>query len=71
MKIKLKTAIREKTLKKAMERRNSLLAKIITKYGFENDITLEFARIINKVSCTSTGEKIVDAVFEEFMRTPE
>ena len=71
MKIKLKTATREKALQKAIERRNTLLAKIITKYGFENDITLEFARIINKVSCTSTGEAIVDAVFTEFMRTPE
>ena len=71
MKIKLKTATREKALQKAIERRNTLLAKIITKYGFENDITLEFARIINKVSCTSTGEAIVDAVFAEFMRTPE
>ena len=71
MKIKLKTATRETALQKAIERRNTLLAKIITKYGFENDITLEFARIINKVSCTATGEAIVDAVFVEFMRTSE
>ena len=71
MKLKSKTVTRAKALQKAIERRNTLLAKIITKYGFENDITLEFARIINKVSCTSTGEAIVDAVFAEFMRTPE
>ena len=71
MKMKLKTATRAKTLQKVIERRNTLLAKIITKYGFENDITLEFARIINKVSYTSIGEAIVDAVFAEYMRTSE
>ena len=71
MKIKLKTATREKTLEEIIERRSILLAKIITKYGFENDITLEFARIIRATPHTALGEAVVDAIFAEYMRTPE
>ena len=71
MKMKLKTTTRVKTLEEIIERRNTLLAKIITKYGFENDITLEFARIIDAVPCAPLGEAVVDAIFAEYMRTPE
>ena len=54
-----------------IERRNALLDKIITKYGFENDITLEFARIIEAVPRTPLGEAIVDVNFIEYMRMSE
>ena len=54
-----------------IERRNALLDKIITKYGFENDITLEFARIIDLVPRTPLGEAIVDVNFIEYMRMSE
>ena len=56
---------------KIIERRNALLDKIITKHGFENDITLEFARIIDSVPRTPLGEAIVDVIFIEYMRMSE
>lgn len=72
MKFDLRNAIGATEVEvKIIERRNTLLNKIITKYGFENDITLEFARIIDSVPRTPLGEAIVDVIFIEYMRMSE
>ena len=68
MKFDLRNAIGATEVEvKIIERRNALLDKIITKYGFENDITLEFARVIDLVPRTPLGEAIVDVNFIEYM----
>ena len=72
MKFDLRNAIGATEVEvKIIERRNALLDKIIHKYGFENDITLEFARIIDLVPRTPLGEAIVDVNFIEYMRMSE
>ena len=72
MKFDLRNAIGVTNLDvEIIERRNALLNKIITKYGFENDITLEFARVIDLVPRTPLGEAIVDVNFIEYMRMSE
>ena len=47
--------------------RQYLLDKIIHKYGFENDITIEFARNIELVPFNDLGEAIIRTIFKEYM----
>lgn len=56
---------------KIIERRNALLDKIIHKYGFENDITIEFARNIDLVPFNDLGEAIIRTIFKEYMSMSE
>lgn len=51
--------------------RQYLLDKIIHKYGFENDITIEFARNVELVPFNDLGEAIIRTIFKEYMRTSE
>ena len=51
--------------------RQYLLDKIIHKYGFENDITIEFARNIDLLPFNDLGEAIIRTIFKEYMRTSE
>ena len=51
--------------------RQRLLDKVIHKYGFENDITIEFARNIELVPFNALGEAIIAAIFKEYMSTSE
>lgn len=56
---------------KIIERRNALLDKIIHKHGFENDITIEFARNIDLVPFNDLGEAIIRTIFKEYMSMSE
>lgn len=51
--------------------RQYLLDKIIHKYGFENDITIEFAHNVELVPFNDLGEAIIRTIFKEYMRTSE